>query len=177
MLNPRRYENPTTRESIVFRSVTGEAGQVVLEMKYTIGVGGAKVPEHAHPHSTQRIRVLQGRLGFSLRGEKRVLTDGMEVDVPPNTNHAQWNAGTEPVVTLEQLDPPAEFEEFFASYCRLGQEGRLNQDGKPKKALQAVAWLYEFRETSSIAPPARYFMLAILSVLYPVSKLFGYKGR
>jgi quercetin dioxygenase-like cupin family protein len=177
MLSPRRYENPITCESIVFRSVTGPGGQSVLEMEYTIGVGGAEVPEHAHPRSTQRIRVLQGRLGFSLRGEESVLTAGMEINVPPNTNHAQWNAGTEPVVTLEHLDPPMEFEEFFASYCRLGQEGRLNQDGKPKNPLQAVAWLYEFRETSSIATPGRYAMLAILSALYPVSKLLGYKGR
>lgn len=177
MLNERRYENPTTRESIVFRTVTGQRGQPVLEMEYTIGAGGARVPEHAHPHSTQHIRVLRGSLGFSLRGEQMVLTEGMEIDVPRNTNHAQWNAGTEPVVTLEHLDPPVEFEEFFASYCRLGQEGHLNQDGKPKKPLQAVAWLYEFRETSSIATPARYVMLAVLSLLYPVARLFGYKGR
>jgi hypothetical protein len=101
----------------------------------------------------------------------------MEVVIPPSTNHAQWNAGEEPVVTLEHLDPPAEFEQFFASYCRLGAQGRLGPDGKPTSLLQAVAWLFEFRSTSSIAPPARYVMLAVFALLYPLARLLGYKGR
>lgn len=177
MLNSRRFENPITKEIIVFRTVSGESGQPLLEMEYTIGVGGARVPEHAHPRSSQCIRVLSGRLGFSMGGEERVLTSGTEVKVPRNTNHAQWNAGDEPVVTLEHLDPPVEFEQFFASYCRMAEQGRLSVDGKPKPFLQAVAWLFEFRETSSIAPPARYGMLAVFGFLYPIARLFGYRGR
>jgi len=42
----RRFENPTTKEICVFRTVSDEKGQPVLEMEYTIGVGGARPPEH-----------------------------------------------------------------------------------------------------------------------------------
>ena len=177
MTDPRRFENPTTKEVILFRNVTGENGQPVLQMEYTIGVGGARVPEHAHPRSSQRIKVLKGKLGITVNKEEKVLTEGMEVTIAPNTNHAQWNAGDEPVFTLEHLDPPTDFEHFFVSYCRMGEQGMLQPDGKPKAFLQAVAWLFEFRETSSIAPPARYVMLAMFGLLYPLSRLLGYKGR
>lgn len=173
----RRFENPATRESCLFRTITGIGGHDVLEMEYTIGVGGARVPEHAHPHATQRIRVLKGLLGLKVRGEVRLLTEGMEAVLPPNTNHSQWNAGDVPVVTVEQMDPPMEFEAFFESYCGLGANGRLRPDGNPFSFLQTVAWLFEFRETTSIAPPARYGMLALFGALYPVARLLGYRGR
>ena len=70
-----------------------------------------------------------------------------------------------------------EFAAFLASYCRRGEQDRLKNDGNPKAFLQAVAWLFEFRETTSIAPPARYAMLLLFGLLYPVSRLLGYKGR
>ncbi|MFM9881969.1 MAG: hypothetical protein ACKVQT_02995 [Burkholderiales bacterium] len=43
--------------------------------------------------------------------------------------------------------------------------------------MQAVAWLFKFRDTTSIALPVRYGMLVLFGLLYPIALLFGYNGR
>ncbi len=62
-------------------------------------------PLHLHRLDDEAWVVLEGRLGFRVGDEERVIAAGDSLLVPRGTPHSYWNPGTEPARYLLVMTP------------------------------------------------------------------------
>jgi mannose-6-phosphate isomerase-like protein (cupin superfamily) len=69
-------------------------------------------PTHTHVHEDEWSYIVSGRLTAQIGDDIVEAGPGELVHKPKGIPHAMWNAGDEPVVFLEAIQPPG-FEEYF----------------------------------------------------------------
>jgi len=116
------------------------------------------LPPHLHPRQEERWSVVEGRAGFRLGDEERVLepADG-EVVVEPGTVHGIQSVSDEEAHLRCLAVPALRLQEFLEESVRAGDEGLFNSRGMPR-GLRGVRWaarfLKEYRdETVFVSPP------------------------
>lgn len=72
---------------------------MMMEVRFETGAIG---PEHSHPHE-QYTYCLEGRLEFTVNGEKRILSRGETLHIPGNVRHGV--KALEPSVLLDTFTP------------------------------------------------------------------------
>jgi quercetin dioxygenase-like cupin family protein len=75
---------------------------VVIEVTLKPGFGHNF---HKHPHQEESIYVITGEVEQWLSTEREVLRSGDSVFIPPDTVHASFNTGDQPVKLLVTLGP------------------------------------------------------------------------
>ncbi len=80
------------------------SGEKVMIAQFTF-VKGVNIEKHKHPHE-QMTHILSGKVEFDIRGQKRVISHGEMVHLPPNVPHAV--AILEDTVTFDIFSPPRE---------------------------------------------------------------------
>jgi mannose-6-phosphate isomerase-like protein (cupin superfamily) len=97
----------------------------LLEVEGRWGPEGKPPPPHFHPAQDEHFEILEGRLTAKLDGEERELAAGDTLDVPRETGHQIWNAGTEPARAIWQTRPAGRTAEWFRSVDALHHGGRV----------------------------------------------------
>lgn len=138
-MSQRTIHNPSDRETVTFLVTGEESDGEFIRYEVRFAKGGSSAHEHRHPHQNQFIRVVRGRMGFSIDGAARIYEAGETLDIPPGTRHGQWNAGDDELVMVQEQRPAGRMEEFLRTVFGLVRDGRMN-------TFQAAVMLSEYED-------------------------------
>jgi mannose-6-phosphate isomerase-like protein (cupin superfamily) len=167
--------NPVTEEyfGVLVRpeAVDNEYGRI-LEF---FPSGNSGPPEHYHPTYEEHFEVIEGEYVFVVDGERRTLTAGDEITVPPNTRHTYRNESSELATNIGEARPPAQIEEVVTTMFGLAHEGKVGENGEPT-FLQLMTMVSELSDDTVFTSPPPLVQKALATVLAPVARLVGYKA-
>jgi quercetin dioxygenase-like cupin family protein len=109
----QELRNPVTAQTLVFRRTSADTGGELLEMESIWEQPGPEPPAHFHPSQEERFELLEGTLQVEIGGERRTLSRGDRLVVPPSTVHAMWNEGPERARASWVTTPALRTEQFF----------------------------------------------------------------
>jgi quercetin dioxygenase-like cupin family protein len=135
----RELRNPFSGQTT--RLVSLEPDLLVLESSYA--AGGAPAPEHLHPAQDEHFTVLSGTVLAGVDGERRILREGDELEVPAGTPH-EFGGAPEQAGTVRWEVRPAlrtwEFLELVHENLEAAAEER-----EPARPLDPAEWDDVFR--------------------------------
>jgi quercetin dioxygenase-like cupin family protein len=105
--------NPHTGQTLIFKRTTADTGGELLEIESVWEQQGPKPPEHFHPSQEEHFTILEGTLQVEMDGERRALSQGDEIVLPPGTVHAMWNEGPDRARAAWVTRPALKTEQFF----------------------------------------------------------------
>ncbi|WP_257301213.1 cupin domain-containing protein [Haloarchaeobius sp. FL176] len=167
--------NPVTVEyfCILVRSeeVDGEYGQA-LEF---FPPGNAGPPEYYHPTYEERFEVLEGEYVFIVDGERRTLTAGNELTVPPGTPYTYRHESDSLATSLGEARPPAQIEEVVKTMFGLAHKGKVGENGDPT-FLHLMTMVPELADDTVFTSPPPILQKALATVLAPIARLAGHQA-
>jgi quercetin dioxygenase-like cupin family protein len=169
--------NSVTGEHIAFLQTSRDTGGELLRLEWSLEPdgflpGGA----HTHPLQEERVEVLSGTLGMRVGRRKYRLGDGEAVVVPLGAPHAWWNEGEEVVRAVVEFRPALATESVFETLFGLARDGKVSKNGIPSP-LQIIALLDEYEEELGIPRMPKRLQHAVVSLLAPLARRRGYRGR
>lgn len=87
---------------------------------------GRLVPPHVHTREDEYTYVLEGEIGLRIGDQIIQATPGCTVVKPRGIPHTFWNAGPQPVQTLDPIAPGG-FETYFLELAELFRTGAFEQ--------------------------------------------------
>jgi quercetin dioxygenase-like cupin family protein len=169
--------NPVQQDRVIWRKTARDTDGELLSADLFVSPGGGN-PMHVHPRQEERFKAVSGSLGVQVRDERRWLTEGEEVIVPPGTPHRWWNdSDDEEAHVSVELRPALNSEVFFETLYGLARDGKTDENGVPNLLQQAVALDGINRGEIYLASPPVPVQKVILAVLAPVGRLLGYRDH
>jgi mannose-6-phosphate isomerase-like protein (cupin superfamily) len=168
-------ENPVTGERAVVRVAPQESNDYLLVVDLFVRPGGAVTGEHVHPGLAEAFTVVRGQLVARRDGCDLDMGPGMRLEVPAGVAHDWWNAGSEEVRVVVEIQPGDRFFLMARNLFMLAQDGKTNTKGMPGP-LQAVAFGREFADTVRFTSPPQIVQRLMFSVLGPLARLAGRRG-
>lgn len=110
------------------------AGPDILTIDAVYRPGSKPPPMHLHPHQSESISLLEGRLEAVIGGEARTVQAGQTVHIAPGVPHKMWNPFDEPARTRWETRPALRTAQFLQAV-----HGTRNK-------LEQAACLHEFRD-------------------------------
>ena len=166
------FENPATGERAVVLTDPADHPERVLVSHLFVAPGGRVVAEHFHPALTERFHVLEGRVGFLIDGEERILGPGEEAEVPPLARHDWWQVGAETAEVLVEVRPGDRFIESVGTIFGLARDGKTNARGMPGP-LQGAVTLREYRDVVVFTTPPPAVQRLLFGLLARVGRAAG----
>lgn len=167
-----RMTNPASGESIEVEAIGRDDTGPFVRGRLLVAPGGSGPPRHVHPNHGERFEVLSGELTVHLDGERRMLSEGEAVVVPPGTSHGFENATGEPVVFVGTIRPLSRITHVIATLFGLAHDGKVREDGSPA-FLQAMVLAREMKEEMYLARPPYPVQRLMWTVFAPVGRLLG----
>jgi len=167
-------ENPVTGERAVFRKRAAETNGEFLQFDLFMKRRGFVMPEHVHLRQEERIDVVSGRVRFRLGGKEEELRASETAVLPAGIAHTMWNDGDDEAHVSVEARPALKTETAIETVFGLAREGKVSERGMPNP-LQGALLAREY-ETFLARPPVP-VQRAILAVLAPIARLFGYRAR
>ncbi len=146
-----------------------------LHTRLEVMPNAAGPPEHAHLHFTENFTVKTGKLSILINGEKRVLSEGETISIPPMTMHKPFNETGETVI-IESDDAktlPIEFG-YHLSQMYGFMDTHPNGPSMPQMLMQLSVYGDDF--DSVIAGPPVGIQRAMRTIIAPTARLFGYSN-
>jgi mannose-6-phosphate isomerase-like protein (cupin superfamily) len=100
---------------------------------------GGDVPEHVHPHQTERWEVVEGDVTFTIDGQRRRASAGDQFCAEAGHRHAFVNDAATVAVLRVRVSPAGRLQEFLTEAARLATAGAFNQRGRPSSPAGALA--------------------------------------
>jgi quercetin dioxygenase-like cupin family protein len=167
--------NPVQQDRVIWRKTARDTHGELLGADLFVSPDGGN-PLHVHPRQEERFKAVSGSFGVQVRDERRWLTEGEEVIVPPGTPHRWWNdSNDEEAHVSVDLRPALNSEVFFETLYGLAQDGKTDENGAPGLLQQAVTLHGINRGEIYLASPPVPVQKVILAVLAPVGRLLGYR--
>jgi quercetin dioxygenase-like cupin family protein len=133
-------------------------------------------PVHVHPKQESGAELVWGSLVFEVDGEERRVDQGESIRIPANTPHRFWNDGDEDAHSIQYFRPALDIASFFETFFALAQREKLDAKGMPN-LLQLAVLVPEFSDEIRTVSPPWPVTRAMTTVLGPVARLRGYRGR
>ena len=169
-------ENPVTGERLAFLATSRDTGGEMLRLEWSLEPYGFLPGAHTHPHQVERFEVLSGTLGIRVGRHKHSLDAGEAVVVPPGAVHRWCNEGDEVLRGLIEFRPALDMESLFETSFGLARDGKVSKKGVPNP-LQIIALLDEYVDELGIPWVPRWVQHAVVSLLAPLARGRGYRGR
>ncbi len=170
--------NPVTGEKIIFRKTTNETNGQLLQFDYFMKPHskGLATITHTQPKLEQRMEILSGTMSYTLgkSKEKKTLTKGQKVVIPPNEPHSLWNEGDEELHLLDEYSPPFNIQKFFETMYGLAKDGKTNKNGLPG-TLQLAVMVSYYKNEVGAGSSSQKFLFAISRLFSPIAKSRGYR--
>ena len=167
-------ENPVTGERLVFHLTSAQTGGEKVVFETYVQPGGFVAARHVHPLQEERFEVLDGSVGFRVRGTSFVAERGERITIPAKTPHTFWNAGDGVARFLCEVQPALGFERLIETMFGLAAAGRTNRKGMPNPLQLAVVARHHFDDVRLPFPPAWVQRLG-LAFGAPLGRLVGYR--
>ena len=161
--------NAVTGERFVWRHTAASTGGGFTEFDLHLREGAVVAGRHIHPHQREDFRVESGTIRLQIGKSEETLTAGDERCVPAGTPHTWANAGSGDAHVVVRLTPALRSEEFFETFCRFAEAGKLNKRGLPRSPLLLAAWMREYRREAG--PPSVFQRLALMPLLAALAPL------
>jgi mannose-6-phosphate isomerase-like protein (cupin superfamily) len=166
--------NPVSRERFVWRSTAASTRGEFCEFDLHLGQGALVAAPHVHPGQRERFEVKSGSIRLRSGGHEELLRAGDVRMIESGALHAWGNAASGETVVTVRLTPALRSEAFFASFCKLADEGQANAKGMPRNPLRLAVLAYEYRDVARLpgaggSAPA----MALLAALSGVGRAFG----
>lgn len=156
-------------EQLTFLGVTHRPDGDRIEVE-GVAEPGAGPPMHVHYLQEEAARVVAGRLGYQVLGEKERFADPGELVVwPAGTPHRWWNAGTSDLHITGWCSPPGNVE-FFLTSLFASTKGK--GDGRPR-LMDATFLLTRYRAEYAMLEIPPVVRRVIMPLLYGVGRLLG----
>ncbi len=165
--------NPMTGERMTFVETAAETDGECVVIELRADPGGAVAAPHVHPSQWETFRVISGRLGAKVAGERLELGAGEALKVWPGDPHTWWNAGAGELVFRCEIRPALQFESLIETMFSLAADGKTNRKGMPNPLQLAVIANAHFDTVRLPVIPA-WIQKAALMVGAPIGKAFGY---
>ena len=94
----------------------GQFGSQHLAITWVDCPPGTQQPLHRHPDLEQVYVIVRGRGTMLVGAERRVVEEGTLVFVPPGTDHAIRNDGTEHLSYVSATSPPFDHAELGSAF-------------------------------------------------------------
>lgn len=170
------YENTVTGELAVILQTPTDDPTASAIVHLTVKPGGAVAGEHVHPTTTERFRVVSGKLGVRLHGAESTLEAGQEATAPAGVPHDWWNAGdTEASVIVEVSPGDERFEHMIATVFGLANAGKSDKKGMPKP-LQLSLIAVEFSDVIRFTKPPAVVQKVAFGILGAIARRRGLRG-
>jgi quercetin dioxygenase-like cupin family protein len=149
--------NPDKDQSLPHIGIVGDTYTILISGEDTDGryclidmhiPPGGGPPPHRHDFE-ESFTILQGKIEFSFRCEKKVVRKGETVNIPANAPHSFTNASQHPVRLL-CINAPAGLDEFFLA---LGVP--VASRTTPARVLDQAAKAAMMAKTASLLPKYR----------------------
>ena len=167
-------ENPITGERLLFRKTSSDTGGEAVVLETFVKPDGFVAAAHVHPYQEERFEILDGSVGFMLRGKEFVAGPGEKLTVPTGTPHRFWNAGEEEARFVCEVRPALQFEQLIETMFALASDGKTNSRGLPNPLRLAVIANATFDTVRLPFPPA-WMQRMRLAMGAPVGRLLGYE--
>src|SRR5688572_4785435 len=133
-------------------------------------------PEHFHEEFTENFTVKSGKLSILVNGEKRTLTAGESISIPPMTTHKPFNETNETVI-VESDDPktlPVKFG-YFLSQMYGFMDSHENGPSVPQMLMQLSVYGDDADSWIANGPPLA-VQKALRVAMEPTARLMGYSN-
>ncbi|HEX2617761.1 MAG TPA: cupin domain-containing protein, partial [Flavobacteriales bacterium] len=156
--------NPMIKDRVTMLATASSTGGAYTLLRIELAPGGGN-GLHTHDAFTEMFTALDGELGVSLNGKRRVLAPGERAVVPPQAVHCFFNASAEhPALFEVELRPAnAGFERSLVLAYGLAQDGLTTEGGMPRSLLH-LALLVHWSGTAPVGA---------VRVLLPLLRLAG----
>jgi mannose-6-phosphate isomerase-like protein (cupin superfamily) len=162
-------ENPATGERFKWHQTAADTGGRLVRIEAWVRPGGGASTEHVHRRSEERFELLAGRMSLEVAGRRRMLSAGERGTVPAGVPHRWWNAGSEELHALVEVDPPLRFEQLIETTCRLAREGRVDRRGRPH-LLELALTAREFEDEVYVTRPPLWLQRPVFFALAPLAR-------
>jgi quercetin dioxygenase-like cupin family protein len=132
---------------------TREADILIVDVEVD---SGGRVPNHFHPQSQERWRVLSGDVEFTVGGRTHRPKPGDELVVAPGARHWFINTGRDTARLRAEVEPAAEMQQSLEDGAVLNASGKLTPRGVPKNVAAMLAgaeYAERFRESIVLVLP------------------------
>jgi mannose-6-phosphate isomerase-like protein (cupin superfamily) len=169
--------NPVSRERFVWRSTAESTGGEFCEFDLHLGEGALVAAPHVHPGQQERFEVKSGSIRLSSAGQEELLSAGDVRTIASGAVHAWGNAVSGETLVTVRLTPALRSEAFFASFCKVANEGQANAKGMPRNPLRLAVLAHEYRDVARLpgaagSAPA----MALLAVLSGLGRALGIRA-
>jgi hypothetical protein len=130
-------------------------------------------PLRVHPSQETDCQVLSGTLVWEVAGERRTVTAGQAITVPPGTPYCIRNEGPDDAHSIQAFHPALNTADFFETYFELARRDELDSRGIPKP-LALATMLTEFGDTLRPVSPPWPVLRVLATVLGPIARARGY---
>ncbi len=166
--------NPVSRERFVWRHTSDTTGGAFCEFDLYLGEGAVVAAAHLHPGQLERFEVRSGSIRLRCDGREEVLSAGDVGTAAAGMTHAWGNAANGETRVTVRLTPALRSEEFFASFCRVANEGHANGKAMPRNPLRLAVLAHEYRDVARLpgaagSAPTR----AILGIIAGLGRALG----
>jgi quercetin dioxygenase-like cupin family protein len=169
--------NPVSRERFVWRHTAESTGGAFCEFDLYLGEGAAVAAPHVHPGQQEQFAVRSGSIRLASQGRDEDLSAGDVRTVQPGVAHAWGNAARGETLVTVRMTPALRSEAFFASFCKVANEGHANAKGLPRNPLRLAVLAHEYRDVARLSGAAgSAAAMAILAVLACVGRALGIRG-
>jgi quercetin dioxygenase-like cupin family protein len=165
--------NPALGSRIVFRRTAADTNGEAVEFDFFLRPHTYVISEHLHPIQEERTKVVAGELRGVREGEERRLSAGESMVVPPGVYHYWGNDSAQESHWIVEFRPALKMEAFLEAVWGLAADGQAGSNGLPKKFLQKVVIISEFRDEVRPRMPWLTWKFAV-DVLAPIGRLLGY---
>jgi quercetin dioxygenase-like cupin family protein len=169
--------NTVSRERFVWRHTAESTGGAFCEFDLYLGEGAVVAAAHVHPRQQERFEVRSGSIRLTSEGREELLSAGDVRTIEPGTTHSWGNAASGETLVTVRLTPALRSEAFFASFCKVANEGHANAKAMPRNPLRLAVLAHEYRDVVRLpgaagSAPA----LAILGVFARLGGAFGLRA-
>lgn len=166
--------NPVSRERFVWRHTAISTGGVYCEFDLYLGEGAVVAAPHVHPGQQERFEVKSGLIRLRSDDQEEILSAGDVRTIEPGTTHSWGNAASGETLVRVRLTPALRSEAFFASFCRLANEGHANAKAMPRNPPRLAVLAHEYRDVARLpGAPGTAPALAIFGAFARVGRAFG----
>jgi len=167
--------NSETGQSYKFLQTAKSTNGSLLEMESVYNPFSKEPPLHYHPYQEEYFKILSGEVTVKLGNEIKTLKQGDELYIPPNTNHAMWNAIGRPAVVNWKMSPALNAEYLFETVTGLANDDKTGPGGKPA-LLQLALMANKFSDVFRQAKPPFVIQKMLFILLTPFAYLSGYRA-
>ena len=164
--------NPAAKMTLRVVQSAAETSGELLGLEATYEPGSVEPVRHFHPSQQEHFEIVAGTVEAWVDGKSRTLTAGDQLDIPAESVHAMWNAGTERARVMWQTRPALRTEEFLRVVARLAQEGKLTSKGT-RDPLLGAAVMQKFREEFRPMNPPPAVQAVAFPALAAIARLLG----